>query len=212
MKKKMNVDPLISQIERALDLGRFISYNQSWDFVRSLEDTKSKIDDLMEKGEADRALRLYELFLSGCYEKAEEIDDSGGNLGMFFQELFLAWIKARQKAGRATEETVADILKWMENDDYGFCYEIEKDVVGVLNKAGFLLFRRHFHDRFKEAFAPFESEEARFIYDYPADVYLNADALKHIYVVKKDVRAYLALCEKVGITPKGAHLNKVGER
>jgi len=115
---------LISQIELALDLGQFISYNQSWDFVHDLEDTKSKIDDLMENGEADRAVRLYEMFLSGCYEKAEEIDDSGGNLGMFFQDLFVSWIKARQKAGHAAEETVGDILNWMENDDYGFCYNI----------------------------------------------------------------------------------------
>ena len=81
----------------------------------------------MESEEADRAVRLYEMFLSGCYEKVEEIDDSSGNLGMFFQDLFLSWIEARQKAGRAAEETVGDILKWMENDDYGFCYDTEKE-------------------------------------------------------------------------------------
>jgi len=202
MKRKRNVDPLISQIERALDLGQFISYNQSWDFVRDLEDTKDKIDDLMESGESDRAVRLYELFLSGCYEKVEEIDDSSGNLGMFFQDLFLSWIKARQKAGHAAEETVGEILNWMENDDYGFCYEIEKEVAKVLNKEGFLLFKQHFQDRFEEAFAPFESKDTRYIYDYPADVYLNANTLKDIFIVKKDVRSYLALCEKVGITPK----------
>ena len=202
MKKRMNIDPLISRIELVLDLGQFISYNQSWDFVHDLEDIKNKIDDLMESGEADRAVRLYEMFLSGCYEKAEEIDDSGGNLGMFFQDLFLSWIKARQKARHAAEETVGEILNWMENDDYGFCYKVENEVAEVLNKAGFLLFRQHFQDRFEEAFAPFESKEARFIYDYPAAVYLSANTLKDIYVAKKDVKAYLALCEKVGITPK----------
>ena len=196
------MDPLISQIERVLDLGQFISYNQSWDFVHDLEDIKDKIDDLMESGEADRAVRLYEMFLSGCYEKAEEIDDSGGNLGMFFQDLFLSWIKSRQKAGRGAEETVGDILKWMGNDDYGFCYDMEKELAKVLNKAGFLVFRRHFQDRFEEAFAPFEHKETRYIYDYPADVYLSANTLKDIHIVKKDVKAYLALCEKVGITPK----------
>jgi tetratricopeptide (TPR) repeat protein len=121
---------------------------------------------------------------------------------MFFQDLFLSWIKARQQAGHAAEETVGNILNWMENDDYGFCYDIEKEVAKVLNKAGFLLFRQHFQDRFEEAFAPFESKEARFIYDYPADVYLNANTLKDIYVVKKDVKAYLSLCGKVGTTPK----------
>jgi len=192
---------LISQIERALDLGQFISYNQSWDFVHDLEDIKDKIDDLTEGGEADRAVRLYELFLSGCYEKVEEIDDSGGNLGMFFQDLFLSWIKARQEAGHAAEETVGDILNWMENDGYGFCYDMEKELAKVLNKAGFVLFRQHFQDRFEEAFAPFESKKSRFIFDYPADVYLSTNTLKDIYVVKKDVKAYLALCGKVGITP-----------
>jgi len=120
MKRKRNVDPLISQIERVLDLGQFISYNQSWDFVHDLEHIKDKIDDLVESGEADQAVRLYEMFLSGCYEKAEEIDDSSGNLGMFFQDLFLSWIKTRQKAGHAAEETVGEILNWMENDEYGF--------------------------------------------------------------------------------------------
>ncbi len=202
MKKRRNVDPLVLQIELALDLGQFISYKQSWDFVHDLEDTKNKIDDLMESGEADRAVRLYEMFLSGCYEKAEEIDDSGGNLGTFFQDLFLSWIKARQKAGHAVEETVGDILNWMENDDYGFCYDIEKEVVEVLNKAGFLLFRQHFQDRFEKAFGPFESKEPKHIYDYPAEVYKNANILKDIYVVKKDVKGYLALCEKLRTTPK----------
>jgi hypothetical protein len=38
------------------------------------------IDALVKNGEAERAVGLYKMFLSGCYEKAEEIDDSGGNL------------------------------------------------------------------------------------------------------------------------------------
>ena len=100
MKKRKKSDPVVSEIERALDLGQFISYNRSWDFVRELEDSKKRIDALVKNGEAERAVGLYKMFLSGCYEKAEEIDDSGGNLGMFFEQLFCAWIKARQKAGR----------------------------------------------------------------------------------------------------------------
>ena len=132
MRKKS--DPLISVIERVLDLGEFIPYNRSWDFVRSLEDVKHKIDALVKDGQAERAVSLYELFLCGCYEKADEIDDSGGNLGMFFENLFCAWINARQKAKYDPEETVQNILRWMDNDDYGFCYNIESNVVKALNK------------------------------------------------------------------------------
>jgi hypothetical protein len=68
--KRKKSDPLISELEFALDLGEFISYNRSWDFVRSLEEVKHKIDALVKEGQAERAVSLYEIFLSGCYEKA----------------------------------------------------------------------------------------------------------------------------------------------
>jgi hypothetical protein len=58
-------DPLISALEHALNLGEFISYNRSWDFVRDLEDVKHKIDALVKDGKAERAVSLYETFLSG---------------------------------------------------------------------------------------------------------------------------------------------------
>ena len=112
---RKKTDPLILVFKRALDLGEFISYNRSWEFVRSLEDVKHKIDALVKDGQAERAVSLYEIFLSGCYEKADEIDDSGGNLGMFFEDLFCAWINARQKAKYKPEETVQNILKWITN-------------------------------------------------------------------------------------------------
>ncbi|MCK5485138.1 MAG: hypothetical protein KAI86_02930, partial [Desulfobacterales bacterium] len=94
VKKRKKSDPLLSVLEGALDLGEFISYHRSWDFVQGLEDVKHKIDALVKDGQAERAVSLYEIFLSGCYEKADEIDDSGGDLGMFFEDLFCAWINA----------------------------------------------------------------------------------------------------------------------
>jgi hypothetical protein len=98
VKKRKKSDSLVPAIEHALDLGEFISYDRSWDFVQKLQDVKHKIDVLVKDGNAERAVSLYEIFLSGCYEKADEIDDSGGDLGMFFEDLFCAWINARQKA------------------------------------------------------------------------------------------------------------------
>ena len=117
-KKRKKSDPLISVLESALDLGEFVSYNRSWDFMKDLEDVKHKIDALVKDGQAERAVSLYKLFLSGCYEKADEIDDSSGNLGMFFEDLFCAWINARQKAKYDPAETVQNILRWMDNDNY----------------------------------------------------------------------------------------------
>lgn len=99
MTRQSSKDPITKEIEQALKPGRFIEYSGSWDFVSSLEKVKTKIDALIKNGETQRAVSLYEVFLAGCYEKAEELDDSGDNLGTFFGELFCDWIKARQKAG-----------------------------------------------------------------------------------------------------------------
>ena len=48
-----------------------------------------------------RAVALYETFQAGCNAKAEEIDDSDGELGTFAGGLFCGWIEARQAAGDA---------------------------------------------------------------------------------------------------------------
>jgi len=192
---------LISVLEHALDLGEFISYNHSWDFVRSLEEVKQKIDDLVKDGQAERAVGLYEIFLSGCYEKADEIDDSGGNLGMFFEDLFCAWINARQKAKYDPKETVRNILRWMDNDDYGFCYEIEKNVVKVLNKKSVRLFEGAIMSRFEKAFSKVTPKKGQRVFDYPWEVRKNVSILKVIYVESKNTDAFLALCEKTGTSP-----------
>ena len=126
-------DLLIEQIERALNFDEFIYYNQSLDFISNLEKVKEDIDTLLKNGKAEQSVALYEIFLSGCYEKAEEIDDSNGGLGIFFNELFCSWIDARQKAKYNSEETIKQVLKWMENDAYGFCYNIEKSLVKIFN-------------------------------------------------------------------------------
>ncbi|MDD4890520.1 MAG: hypothetical protein PHU85_11385 [Phycisphaerae bacterium] len=193
---------LAGAIEAALRLGEFISYNRSWDFVSRLEEVKGQVDGLLAGGQADRASDLYELFLAGCYEKADEIDDSGGNLGMFFEELFCGWIKARQAAGRDPAETVRNIVGWMDQDDYGFCFEIDANVALALDAGGFAIFRKHLEDRFELAFAPFSGKEAMVIYDYPSAVHMTGRRLKAVYVARNAVQPYIALCERTLASPK----------
>ena len=43
---------MISELERALELGEFVSYKRSWDFVRGLEEVKQKIDALEKAKDA----------------------------------------------------------------------------------------------------------------------------------------------------------------
>lgn len=202
MPKRKKADPLIQAVERALDPGRFVPYGASWEFVQRLEGVKRELDDLVKAGEAERAVHLYQLFLTGCYEKVEELDDSGGDLAQFFADLLVSWIKARQKAGCQPEETVKQILMWVKNDGYGFCYGIEGDVAKALDKGGGRLFCQHFADRFEEAFAPLATEEPMRISAFPAATQTAAEPLKAIYVARRSLGPYLALCERTPPSPK----------
>ena len=85
-------------IETSLAPGRFVSYNATFSFVSELETVEHKLAKLIPTPPA-QAVALYETFLAGCYEKAEEIDGSSGSFGQFVGELYCGWIKARQGGG-----------------------------------------------------------------------------------------------------------------
>ena len=122
-------------IENAIKPGDFIDYNEGWSFISGLEKVKEQIDGVANK-QPLQAVDLIETFIAVCYEKAEEIDDSSGSFGMFVEELFCSWVNARQKGKCDPKETVDRLLSWMDDDDYGFTYQLEKSVSGVLSSQG----------------------------------------------------------------------------
>jgi len=194
----MKEDKLIKKIETALQPGQYIDYNQASSFIRGLEKIKN---NLIHDSDAKRAVGLFEIFISGCYDKVEEIDDSGEDLSMFFQELFILWINARQKADFCANETVKIIIRWMDNDDYGFCYKIEKDLSHALDEKGYLLFLKHFEDSFEKAYIPFKDQESKYLYDYPHTVIKLVKSLIEIYMSKADIKSYIALMNKIRVSP-----------
>ena len=86
-RREKKTDPLEQEIETALQPGYFIKYGAGWSFVEGLERVEEEVAKLVRSAPA-RAAALYETFLAGCYEKAEELDDSSGNFGMFVDRLF----------------------------------------------------------------------------------------------------------------------------
>ena len=195
-------DPLLIEIRQELMPGRFIRYADMCDFGRHLHQVEEKIAALVENGEAERAVGLYEVFLAAAYDKMEECDDSNATLSMFWQWLFCAWIKARQAAGRAAVETVEQILRWKQNDDYGFCYRIEQDVVTVLDPPGYELFVQHYERLVNEGLADIPDPRPTAIFEYENDVRLPALSLKEIYEARGDTKSFAALCDRTGLSPK----------
>jgi len=144
--KHADTDPLEREIELALNPGVFIPDGACFSFVGALTEVAVKIETLTDT-DPTRAITLHETFLAGCYEKAEEVDDSSGSFGQCVDELFCGWIKARQADGADPDETATRLLGWMDDDRYGFCYHLERDAVGVFNKAGLAAFVRQVRGR-----------------------------------------------------------------
>ena len=65
-------------IETSFAPGRFVSYDATFSFVSELETVERELAKLIPTAPA-QVVALYETFLAGCYEKAEEIDDSSGD-------------------------------------------------------------------------------------------------------------------------------------
>jgi len=202
MAKKDTIETLTREIEQELMPGRFVRYNDMFDFTRHLRQVEEKLEDLVKEGKAADAIPLYEIFLVGAYEKMEECDDSGANLSMFWQGLFCSWIAARQDAECSPEETVGQILKWMESDGWGMCYRIEKDVVKALDKDGRRLFLGHFERVVKDGLAKLKHHVPRPIFEYENDIRLPALQLKDIHEATANTESYAALCERLGISPR----------
>ena len=188
-------DPLEAAIEAALQPGRFIAYRSGWDFVSSLEEVAGQLEKLVRTS-PERAAGVYETFLAGCYEKAEELDDSSGNFGMFIESLYCGWIEARQAAKSNADETARLLLDRMENDPYGFAYHLERDAVKVMNQESLAAFARLVRARFDATDAAEPASDRAHRWD-PAYAHRRwGEVLRAIYTRQRDVRAFVALCEQ----------------
>ena len=199
LRRSASVDPLEQEIEDALQPGCLISYGAGWPLVEGLDRVEEKIAKLVGSTPA-RAVALYETFLAGSYEKAEELDDSSGNFGMFVGGIFRGWVKARQAAGADPDETASRLVAWMDSDTYGFCYQLERDLVKVLDKRGLAAFEH----RVRERFDGVTTAAARPVEGEPDPAHLRrraAEILRAILTKQRNVEAYAALCDVSELSP-----------
>ena len=192
-------DPVETEIERALDPGRFVSDRGCFRFVDGLEQVAATIGGLVAD-DPDRAATLYETFLAGCYEKAEEVDDSSGSFGMFAQSLISGWITARQAAETFPQQTTAHLLAWMDNDQYGFCHRLEREIATVFDEACLAAFIDQIQSRFEAAnhatTASVGSDQAA--RQRRAETLRWAETLRSLYAARGDLNAYVELADRTG--------------
>lgn len=179
-------------MEQALRPGVFIKYGVSHDFVRGLESVAQRLNDLALT-DPGSSVQFYETFIGACHEKAEELDDSGGNLAMFVQQLFVDWIRARQAAKHDAADTVRCLIAQIDDDPYGFCLHLEPHVVKVMDAKHLGTFARLARKRLRQT-APDDRGSA----GYPRRRW--TEALKHVLAAQRDAVAYVELCQASGLS------------
>ena len=197
-------DPLVRQIEQAFQPGVFVHDQMCFSFVRGLEEVAAEIGRLVA-ADPVRAAALLETFLAGCHEKAEELDDSSGTFGQFVQELICGWVQAMQASDGDADETTSRLLAWMADDPYGFCCRIEEAVAGAFDRAGMAAFQQQVRARLEAAVAaePAEGEPSGERPEYLRRRW--GDVLRAIYLKQKNVTAYIALTEQIGLSAQDCH-------
>jgi len=194
-------DPIESAMEMALAPGRFISEGASYSFVSGLEEVAQQIGGITEAS-PDRGVALYETFIAGCYEKAEEVDDSSGSLGTFGGGLFCGWVTARQAAAADAADTVTRLLAWMDNDQYGFCFGIEEELASALDDAG----RAACVAQMKRLLDPEAQQNHENARRGPAYAQRRLEGmLRALYAAQRDADAYIALAEQSGLSARDCH-------
>ena len=203
-KPRRGADPFERDIELALNPGAFIPDRACYSFVSELEEVAARIAKLI-RPDPVRAATLYETFLAGCYEKAEELHDSTGSFGQFVGDLICKWIKARQASGADPDETAARLLARMDDDPYALCYDIEKDASKAFDKAGLAAFERQIRTRFEAAATAKPAEGKAPGHESEYRRRRGSEILRTIYLAQRNLAAYIALTTQTGLTAKDCH-------
>ena len=191
---------LDAAIEAVLQPGCFIPDGASWSFIEDLEAVARQLQEVV-RTDPMRAVPAYETFIAGCHEKAEELDDSSGSLGMFVESLFSGWITARQGAGADRDDMASRLLAWIDDDPYGFCDRLEDAAVKVLDRDGLRALERQVLARVEPLDAtPAASvdEAVRRKCSYAQRRY--AEILRAVYLQQRAVAKYVELAERTGLT------------
>lgn len=185
-----------TEMESALRPGEYIGYRDEDAFLGGLEEIETAIARLKP---SRKAVELYETFLAGCYAKADDVKDDLGGFGGFIETLYLGWIRARQKEGFDSHETVEKLLKWKENDQYGYASDIEGKAAKVLDRKGLAALEAVLLARLEPG-PGLEERSPNREHEYRRERLI--ETLKTLYAEKGSVQKYLSLCERTRLVPK----------
>lgn len=182
-----------------MDLGRYIAWNEGFGFTGKLEDVHRDLV-AFAKAHAKEALGYFDVFLAGCLVKGNEVDDSGGEFGMFLDGLFQSWTRCCSAAGMKPADFIRKLAHWMKADDIGFCHDLEETVIPALSKEYRSELRISLEQRLGKKPSDDMTETERRESSYQRQSTLST--LKKLFVSTNNTTALIQTGEQYGFTPE----------
>lgn len=173
------------KIEGTLMLGNFVSWSEVSEFRNELDHLFDELVSFADQRPKD-ALPIFEIFIAGCLEKGNEIDDSSNDLGSFLDELACAWTQCCEAAGMKGDEYLRKLAHWTNADDIGFFSDLENTVIPSLGKE----YRETLEGELKKRLQTAGREQC------------EIETLKKLYTEAKNTTALIEFCERYGVDQK----------
>lgn len=183
MAKEINKE--ISAIKRG---SKFIDYYHVAEFTNSLYSISDKIDKYLALQAPDLAINLCKKLIDMDGKLFERVDDSGGDVGCFYSDLFIILDKSLAHSSNKPTEIVDYIIELRDTDEYGNRGHITDALNCCLNDDVISCFKEKLSVR---PMSDFKSKD----WDERYKNISNINILKKIADKKKNVDEYIKLCQ-----------------
>lgn len=129
-------------IDRAVRVGSFVDYADTYDVARGIHDAIDLVEDLLRDGQPAVVIELSEHSLRRVEQVLESVDDSDGGMGGLLERLQELHLVACRAARPDPDALAARLFAWDLGDEWDVVSGAPKTYAGVLGADALATYRR----------------------------------------------------------------------
>ena len=141
-RKGLDVATFRAAIDNAIATEDFVDWRAAYDYSRGVEDVIESIEGLLKDGWAAEVVDLSEYALAALEDAMNNIDDSGGYTGDFFERLVKLHHDACLKTRPDPEQLARKLFNWELKGGWGAFDDAAETYADVLGKEGLAVYRK----------------------------------------------------------------------
>ncbi|WP_049757662.1 SWIM zinc finger family protein [Magnetococcus marinus] len=154
---KLDLSVWKDAIEEAAWSDDFVDWRHMPDYSSGIGEVVESIEELLHEGHAEAVIEITEHGLSVMERAVEQVDDSGGDMGMLMKQLQDLHLKACRKAKPEPASLAERLFAWELGNDWGTFSHAVETYADVLGDAGLTRYRK----LTEEAWAKVKALESR---------------------------------------------------